>query len=232
MTLTLDVPLESDPVLDTLLDGLTRLAEDALRGLAAGRDVLGERVRRDNEGDDALVIGRRVDGELRSARQVSESVYSGWLRSAWRLPTLRLSVLITPVLAHALRAVGPTTSPSSSGRTSCCPLRRADRNRGRSRACDRNTRDRMANGGRARRKLRRPATTHLVAEAVAAGVDRAGSDDELLDGRHFAEWWGRGTGDKQRQTASSLSATAPGCLAIMTGGRERSEKAGPFPTAL
>lgn len=66
LILTLDVPLESDPLLDALLDRLASLAENALHRLASGRDVLGQRVRRDDERDDALVIGRRVNRELMS----------------------------------------------------------------------------------------------------------------------------------------------------------------------
>lgn len=82
--LTLNVPLKSNPALDALLDRLARLAEDALRGLAAGRNVLGKRVRRYDEGDDALVIGRRVDGELGLATAALGSMSSVWLRSAFQ----------------------------------------------------------------------------------------------------------------------------------------------------
>lgn len=67
LTLTLDIPLKSNPVLDTPLDGLASLAENALGSHTTGRNVVGQRVRRDHKGDDTVVIRRRVDGELKLA---------------------------------------------------------------------------------------------------------------------------------------------------------------------
>lgn len=154
--LTLNVPLKSNPALDALLDRLARLAEDALRGLAAGRNVLGKRVRRDDEGDDALVIGRRVDGELGLATAALGSMSSVWLRSAfsflvassWELHYARRALHSTTSSPSQI-AEGPprpSTQPQTAIEATTCPC---DRNRSRGMASWEGEGD-----GRASRKLR------------------------------------------------------------------------------